>query len=253
MKLSISFLFLFFYSYLAIGQCYSNTNEKEPPPYYLNELKIANDEQRLIEFFNIKIEFWEFSIADRFCYQKNNIQDVKLTINQNVVHNKSLKTPIYAHLLAYYFQSELNIETEFKEQILLADALAGYFYCYQEITKNWTNIKDDLSIIIKKSKELNLVMDAYIELYNNYKIDGNNEDINIVARKAAFLKGTYYAMPPNYRMQITSTTDYGNDVALLFNEIKRNDHLKKKFTISDELIPEVTLEDLKFEIKEIKN
>lgn len=245
MKTIVKIIFLFI-SFITFSQCYNNETSLKPP-YYLSELKITNEEQKLRDFFNLKIEFWEFSNADRFCYQKSDTLDVKLTINKNIINSK-IKSPIYAHLLAYYFQSKHTNNKLEKE--LQADVLAGYYYCYQNITKNWKTIKSDVTKRINKAKELNTVMEAYINLYHNYS-NKNENSIRILDRKIAFLKGTYYAMPPKYRMQVHSKIDYQNDIALLFSDIQKEDEKNK--LLSNSLNANLTLENLVFVIKESKN
>ena len=256
MKLiSIIIVFLFNTS-LINGQCYYKKDSLYSDS--LKEIELTRDieETNIEKFFKIDIEFWELNNTDNFCYQisTSTTSDAKFLLGQGLLDylekGDMSRMPTYGHLLSYYFQDKLNVKNNLTERELLADMLAGYYYCYQKITLNWNEINSSVSSLIKTSEELNLAMDDYIQMHNEFIIDSNEQSVDIVARKSAFLKGTYYAMPPNYRMHITSKINFGNDVALLFNEIKKDEISKRDVFKSS---TRLTLEDIKFEIKERKD
>jgi hypothetical protein len=239
----------------VFSQCYINTNYSTEGPYFQDEVVYEEEEESFNEFFNTKIEFMGIEDADGFCYKESFIDtiDARFILGNNLLialqKDSISKSPIYAHLLAYHHQSLNKSNLSMKDKELQADLLAGYYYCYQSITKNWDTLERDVPALIKKSNDLNRVMDAYIELYKNYftyDTDENLTRIDLKDRKTAFLTGTYFAMPPGYRMYVSSDAVIGNDIALLFEEVNKN--LNDNNFAYSPYTPKIELKDIEFRI-----
>lgn len=208
-------------TFIVASQHYESKNLQDGRTATYVELSKSNSEQVVEDFFNLDISFQQINGADRFFFIKDNGKYklvLSLKLRDRIKDNSSLKQIIYAKLATYAFEDDFAQNLSSKERELISDMVAGYFYCYQNITKNWKELKDKNTILIKKSLELDDLKEAYSETLNSYKNKNLETSITAEERIDAFLKGTYLAMPVNYRQHITSAIVINDDINLLIKE-----------------------------------
>ena len=226
-KINLKTLFLLLavgFGQVVYSQCYVKSGGGENQNTQVQEIKFPSKTE-LEQFFKVNSTIYELLQQDSFCL--NNAEGSQMlkiylggTFLSDLNNSGELLDPYLAKLFSNRLYADYDSQLTQSEFDKITDALAGYYVCYRYITLNWEALYANVSELKEASDFLNQVMENYAQVRAQYSISGTNAGKRTLREiKKDFLNGSYYAMPPDFRMHVETTQEFGNDLAQLIPKL----------------------------------